>query len=221
MAWEGVFPEDENVALHIEAAAFRGRPVMWRYFSTFAPMESSANTAPDLTIGRIVFLVIVWTLIAGVMLGSILLARRNVRLGRGDRRGAGRFGTCLILTLMLGWLFKGDHVADPGQIIMFFDALVWAVAVGGLVWALYLAVEPIMRRHDPERMIGWSRLLDGRFDDPLVGQGPVVWLRGRCLYGGPRARSESSRARGPLPSVGPLRIVTSAISQRSSRIHLG
>ena len=79
----------------------------------------------------IVFLVIFTTVIAGVMLGSIFLARRNVRLGRGDRRGAGRFGTCLILALMLGWLFKGDHVAAPGQIIMFFDALVWAVAVGG------------------------------------------------------------------------------------------
>ncbi len=184
MAWEGVFPEDENVALHIEAAAFRGRPVMWRYFSTFAPMESSANTGPDLTIGMIVFLVIFMTVIAGVMLGSIFLARRNVRLGRGDRRGAGRFGTFLILTLMLGWLFKGDHVANLSQINMFFDALVWAVAVGGLGWALYLAVEPIMRRHDPERMIGWSRLLNGRFDDPLVGRDLLFGcVAGVCVAG--------------------------------------
>ncbi|MCZ6507840.1 MAG: serine/threonine-protein kinase, partial [Acidobacteria bacterium] len=170
MAWEGVFPEDEEVALRIEAAAFQGRPVMWRYFSTFAPLEPSAGTGTGFTFGQAVGIGVVVMVVLGVIGGAVFLARRNVRLGRGDRRAASRLATFLTLTLMAVWVLRGTHVADFGQVGQFVNALTWAVALGGLTWALYLAVEPIMRRHDPERLIGWSRLIDGRLGDPLVGR---------------------------------------------------
>ena len=170
MAWEGVFAADENVTLRIEAAALRGRPVSWQYFPSFAPIGRFQSPPGELTLASALGLAVLIALLLGVIAGSIFLARRNVRLGRGDRRGAGRLAMFLATTLMIAWVFKSNHVANPAELIILFDALMWAVSVGGLAWALYLAVEPIMRRHDPERLIGWSRLIDGRLDDPLVGR---------------------------------------------------
>jgi hypothetical protein len=39
-----------------------------------------------------------------------------------------------------------------------------------MVWAVYLAIEPYIRRHWPQAIISWSRLLAGRLRDPLVGR---------------------------------------------------
>jgi hypothetical protein len=38
----------------------------------------------------------------------------------------------------------------------------------GLVWLAYLAIEPYARRHWPDSLISWNRLLAGRLRDPLV-----------------------------------------------------
>src|SRR5262245_50707053 len=38
------------------------------------------------------------------------------------------------------------------------------------VWILYLGLEPYVRRRWPTMLISWSRLLAGRFRDPLVGR---------------------------------------------------
>jgi hypothetical protein len=40
--------------------------------------------------------------------------------------------------------------------------------LAALAWALYMAVEPYMRRHWPQVLIGWTRALEGHFRDPLV-----------------------------------------------------
>src|SRR5206468_2586371 len=39
---------------------------------------------------------------------------------------------------------------------------------------LYLALEPYVRRRMPELLIGWTRLLDGRWRDPRVGRDVLV-----------------------------------------------
>src|ERR1700680_2826682 len=36
-------------------------------------------------------------------------------------------------------------------------------------WALYMALEPYVRRRWPQSMVTWSRVLRGGFRDPLVG----------------------------------------------------
>ena len=46
--------------------------------------------------------------------------------------------------------------------------------VPALVWLLYIALEPHLRRVWPETMIGWSRLLAGSVRDPLVGRDVLV-----------------------------------------------
>ena len=43
----------------------------------------------------------------------------------------------------------------------------WAA---GLLWLLYLAVEPYVRRFWPSTVVSWSRLMARQWRDPLVGR---------------------------------------------------
>ena len=47
-----------------------------------------------------------------------------------------------------------------------------------LVWIFYMALEPYVRRIWPEMVISWSRLLAGRWFDPLVGRDVLAGARG-------------------------------------------
>jgi len=38
------------------------------------------------------------------------------------------------------------------------------------VWILYLAIEPYIRRHWPDMLVSWTRVLSGRWRDPVVGR---------------------------------------------------
>jgi hypothetical protein len=37
-------------------------------------------------------------------------------------------------------------------------------------WVAYVAVEPLVRRVNPHMLVSWTRLLAGKWDDPLVGR---------------------------------------------------
>jgi hypothetical protein len=48
------------------------------------------------------------------------------------------------------------------------------VFLAGMVWLVYVALEPFLRSRWPGAMISWSRLLAGRLRDPLVGRDILV-----------------------------------------------
>ena len=50
------------------------------------------------------------------------------------------------------------------------EAVGQALFVGGLLWLAYMALEPHVRRHWPAILVGWSRVLAGRWRDPRVGR---------------------------------------------------
>jgi serine/threonine-protein kinase len=56
-----------------------------------------------------------------------------------------------------------------------------ALLFGVFVWIIYLALEPFARRHWPRMLISWSRLLSGRFRDPLVGRDLLVGTAGAAV----------------------------------------
>jgi len=99
---------------------------------------------------------------------GVLLALRNLRSGRGDRRGAMRLAIFLLAAgAASNALQTGDlQVLTRGPTLLFF--------VASFAWLLYIALEPHIRRVSPELMIGWSRLLAGNVRDPLVGRDVLV-----------------------------------------------
>jgi len=174
-AWEGQFPNAPGIPLRIEAAAFRGRPV---YFETVAPWTEAVRDEPrGLTPADARFALALFAVFMTVLVAAVWLARRNVRLGRGDRRGAGRLALVIFALALAGWALAADHVpAVLGELGLFWYGVATALISAAIVWLLYIALEPYLRRRRPELIISWSRLVAGDFRDPMVGRDVLVGM---------------------------------------------
>jgi hypothetical protein len=125
---------------------------------------------------------IVISIFVMVCLGGILIARRNVSLGRGDRRGATRLAVAALLTTFLSAVLAASHVATSSELgIMVMDCSM-ALFFAALLWVLYLALEPYMRRRWPHALIASGKVLAGRFRDPLVGRDALVGSAAGVLF---------------------------------------
>lgn len=171
-AWEGSYPDQPELKIHVEAAAFNGKPVYFEILDTWdQPREarfSLARFRDRVLVGLLL------TAFITVLVGSALLALRNVKLGRGDRKGAFRLAAFVLVVFFLRWLFSSHHVANEVEAFNFISGvqivLFWTV----FFWVVYLAFEPFVRRRWPNRIISWSRLLAGGFRDPLVGRDILI-----------------------------------------------
>lgn len=174
-AWTGAYPEQPEIPLRVEAAAYRGKPV---YFQLIEPWNKPWRTQDNLpNKGDRVFL-FAFCLFLAILVGAVLLARYNIRQGRGDRRGAFRLAFFVFAVSMLSWLFGASHVPTIAEAFIFLflavsQALLWA----GILWLLYIALEPYVRRRWPNTIISWSRVLSGGgLRDPLVGRDVLVGI---------------------------------------------
>jgi eukaryotic-like serine/threonine-protein kinase len=190
-AWVGTLREHPDTEVRIEAAATAGAPV---YFELLGPWTSPQSSDPrpiamslstrytrsvPLLSGGIAFLFVV-----------VYLARRNLQLGRGDRRGAFRLSTFIGLTMLLSGVLSIHDVRDllppPGYRGAFFGTSVipFSLTFAIVTWTLYIAIEPHVRRRWPETLIGWNRLLAGRLRDPLVGKDVLIGVVASVLVSG-------------------------------------
>ena len=181
-AWTGVWP-GSNRSLRVEAAAWHGKPVFfaligdwnkpWRMITTESADEKKNHAAQ----------VIGLTLLIAMLVGGAWLARRNYRQGRGDREGAVRLAALMFFLEIALCLCRTHFV--PG--LETFNLLMLAIAAGllwaAILWMLYMAIEPWIRRRWPRALIAWTRLLSGQLRDPVVGRDillgvlfGVVWL---------------------------------------------
>ncbi len=168
-AWEGSLPELPDRRIRVEAGAYRGRPVYFRIHGPWSRAERMQP--PQLGSGLKAALVMNVVLMLAALIASALIVRRNLRLGLGDRRGAFRIALYVFVVTMIGWLLRADHVPSPADELELFERGAGAgLFVAGIVWLLYMALEPAVRRRWPQRLVAWSRLLAGRFTDPLVGR---------------------------------------------------
>jgi len=116
-------------------------------------------------------------LVVAMLVGAIVMALRNVRLNRGDRRTAFRLGAYIFLVKLAGWLFIASHVPDISRELgLMMGAFGPALFFAGSTYVIYLALEPYVRRRSPHRLISWTRLCAGKFDDPLVGRDVLIGM---------------------------------------------
>ncbi len=142
-----------------------------------AESRSSAAAGSDLAQTLNALLIVV------IMVVGALIARRNVRRGRGDLRGSWQMAGVVFATGMAAWLVSAHHSFSAGsELNLFVLAAGGALFMAGFVWLLYMALEPEVRRHWPERLISWQRMLAESYRDPLVGRHVLVGiLLGTCL----------------------------------------
>ena len=175
-AWEGPHPDRPEIRARIEAAAYRGRPVS---FFVVAPWDYPALQAPySPTTGEIAGLWAFYTLFLAVFVAAVVLARRNLRLERGDRAGAVRLCVAAIVLSLASWAIGSAHTATEDELRMFLNAVGAALFNAFLVGTFYLALEPFIRRRFPRALVSWSRLLSGRWRDWMVGRDVLLGMAG-------------------------------------------
>ncbi|MGB7923852.1 MAG: hypothetical protein WCF57_11465, partial [Pyrinomonadaceae bacterium] len=170
-AWEGVYPEQPQIPVRVEAASYRGRPV---YFEVLNPWEMPARQEqPQLSMNNRVLLAMLVGIFVSILIGGVALAVRHLHLGRGDRKGAFRVALVTFITGLVGRL-STHHVATFGEWSILWSSIQYALLIAGLFWLLYIALEPFVRRRWPARIISWTRLLAGDFRDPLIGRDILI-----------------------------------------------
>lgn len=180
-AWTGTWPGSTR-PLRVEAAAFEGKPVFFRLIGDWTKprrMVSTEKKSFGDKAGRIIGMIL---LVCG-LIGAALLARRNYLHGRGDRQGALRLATVIFLLEMALFMCR-SHLATIGDTIgLSILAISTALFISGVIWMLYMAIEPWVRRQWPKTIVSWTRLLAGSFRDPVVGRDillgvalGVIWI---------------------------------------------
>ena len=165
-AWKGQHPT-QHTDLTVQAAAWHGKMVDLQVLSPWSKAwHEPATLATD------------WkeslrTLIERFTMGLVFLfaafmAARNLRAGRGDRRGAWRLAAILFILAAVEWVCNTHWVADIGMIQIFTtNAADWFFSAA-LIWLLYIALEPAVRARWPHAILTWSRVLAGRWQDAQV-----------------------------------------------------
>ena len=176
--WEGSRANFPELPLHLSVAWFDGR-IVWTELSGPWHVASTGSSSRS-QIGQ--FVLASFILLTALTAGE--LVRRNLRAGRGDRKGAAR------LAAFTGALSAAAYVSQTnfapaapfGPVTLVFGTATRAVADGLFIWLLYMAIEPAGRRRVPSLLVGWARLLAGRFHDAgvardvLIGLCAGIWL---------------------------------------------
>ena len=167
-AWIGPQPAIPTLQLRVEAGGYRGTPAYFLRAAAWTKPTRAATTIVERS--KVSWASALATLcIFSIFVAAGLVARHNLRKGRGDRRGGFQLAAFVSIVAFGVWLLNAKHVADPNiEMGRFFTGQpLWAA---GILWLLYLAVEPYVRRFWPATVVSWSRLMARQWRDPLVGR---------------------------------------------------
>ncbi len=165
--------------VRVVAAAFRGRPVSFSIIGRWTEAAVNSEEERGVEVIVIVFVLLLFGVIPAI---GGLMARRNLRLGRGDTKGAIRLamfvGGCTALALFSA----GGFHPTIWLVVQIASRLGLAALSAIVIWVCYVALEPLIRRQTPELLVSWVRLMDGRWNDPRVGRDILVGMVfGFCL----------------------------------------
>ena len=167
-AWEGGWPNHPEIPLRVEAAAYRGKPI---FFALLSPWDKPSRMGEQRrTRQKTILQWFDFGLILTIFGLGIWLATKNVRNGRGDLRGAMRLTLCVVVAGLINWALLAHHVGSIAGVVVFILAMSVNLFIGMMIWLLYAALEPYVRRHWPDTLISWSRMLAGKFKDPVFGR---------------------------------------------------
>jgi serine/threonine protein kinase len=173
-AWTGTYPGRPNLPIRVEAAAFRGKPVYFQIVWPWTTADRAPATGPSANDIR--------TFVGLALLAAAIgMVRHNWKAGRGDVRGATRVGLLVGLTYLAHDVLLAHHVGAANEVFIVFRILERTTTECLIMWTVYLALEPWVRRYWPQSLIVWSRVLGGRWRDPVVGRDVLIGMAGGAL----------------------------------------
>ena len=158
-AWVSSGAGAAGTLLRLEAGSFEGRPV---YFRVVHPWDGEV---PAWRFGRYPVFFSIGFLVVGTV-----LARRNLRQGRGDANGAFVLGAFALAGALLGWVILPARPAAFRAGSIMFPSVAIALLLATQAAVSYLAIEPVVRHHWPHTMTSWQRLVTGFGRDPRVSR---------------------------------------------------
>jgi hypothetical protein len=112
-AWTGTYADGRSEQIRVEAAAWQGRIV---FFNIRGDWQKGAEPAP--TTHSYAVRILFGAVIVLVSAGGVL-AYRNLRQGRGDRRGATWIAVLGFGAMFGSWVALAHHVPDPWEMTLF------------------------------------------------------------------------------------------------------
>jgi predicted Ser/Thr protein kinase len=156
VAWTGHFPSAPGTPVRIEGASLNGRITEFEVRFPWSGVRRRFSSPPLNRPTDLASLVN-----TALPIGLLFLAWLNWKQGRADVRSALRMGTyALAIVTGVALLSGASMVQAPAAAVIF--------------TVTYLAVEPWARRMWAHAMVTWTRVLGGRFRDPLVGRDLLV-----------------------------------------------
>ncbi len=182
-AWTGTWP-GTGIPLRVEAAAFQGKPVFFALIGSWTrPGRTESPSRP----GEKARDVLMVAMLFPVLIGAALMARMNYVRARSDRRGALRLAAFVFAAGVTLWALRAHHVLALAMVGELTLAVAHSLFLAAVVWVVYQAIEPYVRRHWPQTIISWSRLMAGRLRDPLLGRdilmGVLLGLLWAVIFG--------------------------------------
>jgi len=160
--------------LHVTGATLDGRVVEFDASGGGAPRPSRDPTSTGRSAAAEVA---TWAVFVSIFAGAGVLARYNLRLGRGDRRGARRLAILAVGLSILSGTLRTHHVPIAvAELEWLLSAAAWSSLWGCFAWLIYISLEPHLRRVWPRTLISWTRLLSGQVRDPLVGRDVLIGM---------------------------------------------
>jgi serine/threonine-protein kinase len=164
-AWKGLHPVLPDTQVTIQIAAWKGRisEVAIAY-----PWMTGDESQRQPWVAKVRDVLMLAFPVCGVLLMS-LVARRNWKQGRTDRRGALSIACARFVIGFVAWAGL-VHAVPAGSMLDLIESAGAELLGSSLVlWALYLAIEPAVRSRYPHSIVTWNRLLAGRWLDAQVG----------------------------------------------------
>jgi hypothetical protein len=178
-AWVGTFPERPDIPLRIEAAIEEGGVVGFRLVAPWTPAEGAAAASGRTAVRDLLDLV----LPAVLLVAGGLLALAHLRSGRADLAGAVRLAAVYGVLGLGVVLLAIPHTREVGREVGMLDGGAGMVLRQALALGLaYLALEPFVRRRWPLQLVGWARLLTGRWSDPWVGRDVLLGVAAGAVF---------------------------------------
>ncbi len=180
--WLGESAIWPGTPLRVNAAWWHGSPVT---FSVRGPWDdpaalrsvNSSNPISDVTRMLMIVTLTIFCIMSG---------RARLRSGKSDWRGGLQFANVMLLLYLAHWLLSAHHTLVPGlEGGSAMRAFGEGLAAAFVLFFIYVVIEPEIRRRTPELLVGWTRLVQGRWKDARVGRdvlvGSVLGVASACI----------------------------------------
>jgi len=170
-----------GVQLNLEVARYKGQLIHARVTGPWTAKPNLKSEVPKeksiVAVARDILGIV--AIGAGVVFVP-LLALRNWKKGRADRKGALVVAMARFVVGVGYWVSMVHATPTSGLLEQFLNMVGLEMLQAGMLWVLYLALEPALRAKWPHSIVTWNRVLAGNWRDSQVAAHVLIGCAAGC-----------------------------------------